>query len=87
MKLGKIIYGSWKDGSDIFKDAKGYYIIQWNPETGNDFKQYLPKRWKPDPDTRQICRTSKKTKFCNIMNHKKGKNKTRKFRDVQISSL
>jgi len=38
---GKIVYGSWKDGSDIYKDKKGYYIIQWNPKTDMDYKKYL----------------------------------------------
>ena len=43
----KKVYDSWKDGSDIHKDKKGYYIIQWNPKTDKDYKKYLPKSWKP----------------------------------------
>jgi hypothetical protein len=44
---GKIVYGSWKDGSDIYKDKKGYYTIQWNPKTELSYKKYLTKSWKP----------------------------------------
>jgi len=30
MKIGNIDYGTWKDGSSIFKNNKGYYIININ---------------------------------------------------------
>lgn len=36
------VYGSWKDGKNIYKDKKGYYIIQLKHE-----KEYLPNTWKP----------------------------------------
>lgn len=42
----KKVYGSWKDGSDIFKDRTGYYIFQWSAKKGT-YKKYLPKTWKP----------------------------------------
>ena len=29
----KRIYGDWKDGSVIFKDKEGYYVIQFNNKT------------------------------------------------------
>ena len=73
MKPGKIVYGSWKDGSDIYKDSKGYYVIQWNPKTGNDFKKHLPKRWKPAANTRRICRSAKKVVFCHTLKNTKQK--------------
>ena len=38
---GKIVYGSWKDGSDIYKDNGGYYIYQYNPKTEMIYKKYL----------------------------------------------
>lgn len=44
---GKVVYGSWNDGSDIYKGKQGYYIIQWNPKTQMTYKKYLPKSWKP----------------------------------------
>ena len=59
---GKIVYGSWKDGSDIYKDKKGYYIIQWNPKTRLDYKKYLSTSWKPT----------------NVNKSKKNKRKTRR---------
>jgi hypothetical protein len=75
MKPGSIIYGSWKDGSDIYKDSKGYYVIQWDPTKG-EFKKYLPKSWKPIVNTELLCRTSKKVKPCDTEKNKKSKKKT-----------
>ena len=45
---GKLVYGSWKDGSDIYKNKNGYYIIQYNPKINKDYIKYL-KKWKPKP--------------------------------------
>jgi len=42
-----IVYDSWKDGSDVNKDSKGYYIIQWDVVLDKEYKNYLPKSWKP----------------------------------------
>jgi hypothetical protein len=70
MKPGSKVYGSWKDGSDIYKDSKGFYIIQWDPVKG-EFKKYLPKSWKPAANTELICRTAKKMKPCATKKQKK----------------
>jgi hypothetical protein len=35
------VYGSWKDGSDIFKDTKGYYIVQLDVKKDKFYKKYL----------------------------------------------
>ena len=61
MKLGNIDYGSWKDGSSVFKDSKGYYIIQFNINKGKEYKKYL-KKWKPprDSDVLYLDKTKKK---------------------------
>jgi hypothetical protein len=75
MKPGSIIYGSWKDGSDIYRDSKGYYIIQWDPTKG-EFKKYLANSCKPIVNTELLCRTSKKVKLCNTHKNKKSKKKT-----------
>jgi hypothetical protein len=50
---GKIVYDSWKDGSDVCKDKKGYYIEQWNPKTEMGYKKYLAKSWKPTTETKK----------------------------------
>jgi hypothetical protein len=34
------IHGSYKDGSDIFKDKTGLYIVQWSPKKG-EYKKRL----------------------------------------------
>ena len=64
----KIVYDSWKDGSDIYKEKKGYYIIQWNPKTEMSYKKYLAQSWKPKVN---------KTKKNNKKNIKKKKLKTK----------
>jgi len=38
---GKTVYGSWKNGEDIYKDSKGFYIYDYNPLTNNIFKKYV----------------------------------------------
>ena len=63
--LGNIDYGTWKDGSSIFKDSKGYYIIHvTNKGKGKEYKKYL-KNWKPTPDTKLLYlnKTKKKWSF------------------------
>ena len=44
--IGPIDYGTWKTGASIFKDTKGYYIVEWNNKTSKEYKKYL-KNWKP----------------------------------------
>jgi hypothetical protein len=67
---GRIVYDTWKDGSDIYKDSKGYYIFQWDSIKEKNYKSYLPKSWKPSPREESMKKTKKvkKTK----------KNKTKK---------
>jgi hypothetical protein len=57
------VYGSYKDGSDIYKDNKGYYIFQYNVKLNKEYKKYMPKGWKPkvEPVVR-ILKCTKKNK-------------------------
>jgi len=61
---GKIVYGSWKNGSDIYKDKKGYYTIQWNPKTDMDYKKYLStyKKYIFTPDYSKVNKIKKNKK-------------------------
>ena len=43
-----IEYGTWKDGSSVYKDKIGYYIVDIN-ENDENYKKYL-KNWKPVGD-------------------------------------
>ena len=57
------VYGSWKDGSDIYKDKKGYFIIQYDPKKKMFYTKQV--KFKPNPQyviTRKI--KSKKYKHC-----------------------
>jgi hypothetical protein len=57
------IYGSWKDGSDIYKDKKGYFVIQYEPKNNMVYKKHI--KFTPNPEyviTRKI--KSKKQKRC-----------------------
>jgi hypothetical protein len=72
MLIGKKEYGAWKDGSSIYKDSKGYYIVAAFPMR----KQYL-KNWKPDSDEPQLCLINNRWTICKKKG-KKSKNKTRR---------
>ena len=75
--MGKLVgskeFGTWKDGSSIYKDGKGYYIVavNLNPKEGEDamYKKYL-KGWKPKKNNSTLCFTKKRWGPC--------KKKTRK---------
>jgi hypothetical protein len=41
MLVGKVEYGSWKDGSSIYKDSKGFYIVQYDNKRQSEYKKYL----------------------------------------------
>ncbi len=80
-------FGSYKDGSSVYKDKNGYYIYQWNPVKNVEYKKYL-KNWKPiKSHTRLIL--DKKTKKWKIVKSKipkklKKTKKTKKTRKKQI---
>jgi hypothetical protein len=42
----KLVYGTYKDGGDIYKDGKGYYVIQWDVKKQKEYKKYI-KGFKP----------------------------------------
>ena len=48
MLIGNIEYGTWKDGSSVYKDKVGFYIVDIN-EKDENYKKYL-KNWKPVGD-------------------------------------
>lgn len=78
MLIGTVVYGSWKDGSDIYKDKKGYYVVQYDPKKNEEYKKYL-KGWKPDPDAPLLCLKNNRWKSCTIRKQKKSiKRKTLK---------
>lgn len=57
------VYGSWKDGSDIYKNSKGYFIIQYDPKKDLFYTKQV--KFTPNPEhifTRKI--KSKKQKKC-----------------------
>ena len=58
--MPKKVYDSWKDGSDVYKDKNGFYIIQYNPKTNSDYKKYLRKTWKPSSFTVKKKKSTKK---------------------------
>lgn len=62
-----VIYGTYKDGGDIYKDKKGYYVVQWNPKTEKEYKKYLksfkpkeaPFKWNPPKIKKKTTRKKK----------------------------
>ena len=74
MKLvGNKEFGTYKDGSSIYKDSKGYYIVAVNVNSleNPSYKKYL-KGWKPAKNVPQLCFTKKRWRPC------KSSKKTRK---------
>ena len=59
--MPKKVYDSWKDGSDVYKDKNGFYIIKYNPKTNSDYKKYLRKTWKPSSDLVKRKKPAKKS--------------------------
>jgi hypothetical protein len=87
--VGKKEYGTWTNGSSIYKDSKGYYYVAVNAE--GMYKKHL-KSWKPAKDAPQLCFVNKKWKNCKLATRKttrktkgkakaktKGKTKTRRL--------
>jgi len=70
--VGKKEYGTWKDGSSVYKDSKGYYIVAVKLTNAENpmYKKYL-KSWTPEKDF-QLCFKNKRWTAC--------KNKTKKRR-------
>ena len=83
--VGKKEYGTWTNGSSIYKDSKGYYYVAVNAE--GMYKKHL-KSWKPAKDAPQLCFVNKKWKNCKLATRKatrktkgkaKAKTKTRRL--------
>ena len=56
----KKVYGVYKDGSDIYKDKAGYYVVKWNPRTQRPYKKRVNGKWKA---TRKVSKKrGKKTR-------------------------
>jgi hypothetical protein len=81
MKVGNIEYGTWKNGSSIFKDSNGYYIIDINSK-GEEYKKYL-KNWKPTGDYEPLYLDKSKNKWTTqkkrVTHNIKLKNKTKRL--------
>jgi hypothetical protein len=58
-------FGTWKDGSSIFKDKKGYYIIQINKD-GQKYRKYI-KGFKPVKSNKRLILDKKKKKWIIII--------------------
>ena len=81
MKVGNIEYGTWKNGSSIFKNSNGYYIIDINSK-GEEYKKYL-KNWKPTGDYDPLYLDKSKNKWTTqkkrVTHNIKLKNKTKRL--------
>jgi hypothetical protein len=68
----KIDYGTWKDGSSIFKNKTGYYIVQYNNNTQKEYKKYL-KNYKPPKNAELLYLDKKTKKWTSVKTKKKTK--------------
>jgi len=62
MLVGNIEYGTWKDGSSIYKDRKGYYIVAIDNRNGEEYKKYI-KNWRPSPNVQLLYLDKAKNKW------------------------
>jgi hypothetical protein len=73
MLVGKREYGTWNNGASIYKDSKGFYIIDVN--NSGMYKKYL-KRWRPKAGDTQLCFTKRHWVTCKTrQTHKARRNK------------
>ena len=73
------VYASYKDGSDIYKNKKGFYIIAYNPKNNTDSKKYLKSLKKYVTPTLSKKKKVKKSKKKSKKKSNKTKNKWRLF--------
>ena len=74
-KYGKV-FGSWKNGSDIYKDKNGFFIIDYSPQNNLEFKNYI-KSLKKYINKESNKKSKSKTKLKNI---KKSKTKKKNIK-------
>lgn len=60
IKNKDIVYGSWKDGSDIYKNNKGYFIVQYDPRKMMYFTKTI--KFKANP-MRKVTRKFESKKY------------------------
>jgi len=78
-----IEYGTWKDGSSVYKDKTGYYVVDIN-EKGENYKKYL-KNWKPVGDN--LLYLDKTKGKWNIKKPNANKNKQKSKNNKQTNKL
>jgi hypothetical protein len=54
----KIIYGSYVNGENIYKDRNGFYVVRYHWQHKKDYKLYL-KKYKPGPKEDWLCKNEK----------------------------
>ena len=72
-----------ENGSDIYKDLTGYYIVQWNPKTSMEYNMYMRTSWKPYniQKTKNKKRSNTKNKINTYTKNKKNSHtKTKKIK-------
>jgi len=79
MLTAKVEYGTWKDGSSVFKDGKkGYYVVSIGSD-GEEYKKYL-RSWKPASDKLLHLHLDKSKKKWSISSSSKLTMKRKKVR-------
>ena len=74
-------YGTYKDGSVVYKDKQGYYIYQWDNVKKVEYKKYL-KNWHIHEPQLIL---DKKTKKWKIVKSKKVKKKLAKSQKKAVA--
>ena len=75
-KDGEKSYGTWKTGAEIYKDRKGYFVLDWDVKKEEEYRKYL-KSYKPDPPGPHMIYNAKTRKW-KPYKKEKPKRKTRR---------
>ena len=54
----KIIYGSYVNGENIYKDRNGFYVVRYHWRHKTDYKLYI-KNFKAPPRENWLCKNEK----------------------------
>jgi hypothetical protein len=85
MQTGTVEYGTYKNGSSVYKDKTGYYIIDISDNgKGEEYKKYL-KNWKPDGTKLYLDKSKGKngkwSRNKSVSTNTKKKGKTEKYKN------
>ena len=78
-------FGTYLDGSSVYKDKRGYHIYQWDNVKQVEYKKYL-NNWKPPKSDTRLILDNKTKKWKIVKKHKK-QTKTKRNKNSCLQTL